>query len=97
MRKIIVLCAALVATSAEAQSDKMKEGLYLFREGAKRLLEGLQDEVQPALEGLQSWLDNIDLYELPEVLPNGDIIIRRKTPLEPEDGPAEEGGAPIDL
>ncbi len=35
----------------------------------------------PALRELQGALQNLDAYHPPEVLPNGDILIRRKEPL----------------
>ena len=43
-------------------------------------------EMEPALEDLQGFVDNLNAYHPPEILPNGDILIRRKTP--------EEMGAP---
>ena len=60
----------------------MTEALRLF-------MKGLMQEVEPALDDLGDLLDNLDAYHPPEVLPNGDIIIRRKTPLDRE---LEEGG-----
>lgn len=59
-------------------------------------LQGLMDEIGPSLQSflaemgpalaeiadqVQDW----SVYELPEILPNGDIILRRKTPLSPSD------------
>ena len=41
---------------------------------------------------LMDKLEDLDAYHLPEVLPNGDIIIRRKVPLIPE---KEEGEVEI--
>ena len=46
-------------------------------------LRDLQEGMEPALRDLMEKLDDLDAYHLPEVLPNGDIIIRRKTPLDP--------------
>lgn len=53
----------------------MAEALRLF-------MQGLMKEMEPALDDLSELLDNLDAYHPPEMLPNGDIIIRRKTPLE---------------
>jgi len=81
----------------------MSEGLTLMEEGAKLLFHGLMTEMEPALKDLQGLADQMApaLTELqgligdftnfhaPEVLPNGDIIIRRKVPLKVE--PKDDG------
>ena len=72
----------LAAQDEESGRDLMTEALRLF-------MKGLMQEVEPALDDLGDLLDNLDAYHPPEVLPNGDIIIRRKTPLDRE---LEEGG-----
>ncbi|MFV2051958.1 hypothetical protein [Aliiroseovarius sp. YM-037] len=103
----ISLSAVLLAVpvSAETASDgkeDMQEGFSLLEEGAKILLRGLMEEMEPAMEDLQGFAENMgpamrelqgmigDMtdYHMPERLPNGDIIIRRKTPLE-NDAPGE--------
>jgi hypothetical protein len=83
-----------------------EDGLGLMQEGAKLLFEGLMQEMAPAIEGmgealqemepavrdLLALIDDIRNYQAPEMLPNGDIIIRRKpdAPLRPlEDGEIE--------
>ena len=90
------LSAALFATPALAEDD-MQDGLSLLEEGAKLFFKGLEDEMEPALKEfadavepamreLMRLVDDMDAYHLPERLPNGDIIMRRKTPadLRPE-------------
>jgi len=52
----------------------------------KEMHDGLgeaMDEMGPALQKLAEMIDDIRNYEAPEVLPNGDIIIRRKRPEAP--------------
>lgn len=80
----------------------MQEGFSLLEEGAKILLRGLMEEMEPAMEDLHGLAENMapamrelqgmigDMtdYHMPERLPNGDIIIRRKTPLT-EDVPGD--------
>lgn len=61
------------------------EGAEKLSEGLKLLFQGLMDEGQEGWEKLGDWLDDMNAYEAPERLPNGDIIIRRKEPL-PEGG-----------
>lgn len=71
----------------------MQDGLSLLEEGAKLFFKGLADEMEPALRDfadavepsmreLMRLIDDMDAYHLPERLPNGDIIMRRKTPIE---------------
>ncbi|MCG6903994.1 MAG: AAA+ family ATPase [Rhodobacter sp.] len=79
------LCAALAVSPAFAfaQSDErqdLREGMDLLSEGTKLLLKGLMGEIEPALRELEGALQDWNAYHPPEVLPNGDIIIRRKTP-----------------
>ncbi|WP_294612235.1 hypothetical protein [Roseovarius sp.] len=47
------------------------------------------EEMGPALSELMGKVGDLSAYHAPEVLPNGDIIIRRKTPQEIE--PLPEG------
>ena len=74
------------------------EGLMQEMEPALEDLQGFADEMEPAfrqfseamgpmVRDLFDKIDDINRYELPEVLPNGDIIIRRK----PDTEPLEEG------
>jgi len=85
----------------------VEDGLGLLGEGTRLILEGLmeemrpmfeqarpyfEDEVLPFLNRMGELMDDITSYELPERLPNGDIIIRRSPDaprFEPEVG---EGG-----
>ncbi|MCV2880624.1 AAA+ family ATPase [Actibacterium sp. XHP0104] len=107
MKQIAILCVAAILALSPAQAETvdgkgdMDEGLSLLEEGARLLLKGLAEEMEPALEDLTQKLqpavvellrliDDFDAYHMPERLPNGDIIIRRKDPLPlPEPG---EGG-----
>ncbi len=108
MKQILISAFALslTMTPAAAQDDttgEVSEGMNLMEEGAKLLLRGLLNEMDPAIEELRDLADEIgpqmqlfaeemgpafaelmaqvdDLrnYEPPELLPNGDIIIRRR-------------------
>jgi hypothetical protein len=89
---ILALCLAM-ATPATAQDEgDTQRGFDLLREGSRLILEGLMDDVRPMLESarpffeeemlpflesLGSLIDDLSAYEMPERLPNGDIIIRR--------------------
>jgi hypothetical protein len=106
MRRTIALTLclglALPAVAQEAGTEggttDMDEGFSLLEEGTRLLLRGLMAEMEPALRDLQGALQNLDAYHPPEVLPNGDILIRRKEPLEAAPGaPVEPGEGEVDL
>jgi len=112
MKQIFALAIALMLwvspIYAEAGTQDPEspepEGFSLMEEGAKALLRGLLQEIEPALEDLEGFatemgpameelraiIGDFSAYHLPEVLPNGDIIIRRKIPLVPEVAPEIE-------
>lgn len=59
-------------------------------------LEAFADEMGPAILKLVDLMDEITHYEMPEILPNGDIIIRR-SPDAPAYVPPEVDGETIEL
>lgn len=83
--------------------DEMQPAIDDFTGMAEELAPALQmlaDEMGPALIALMGQIDSIRHYEAPEILPNGDIILRRKPdapPYVPPAAPEGEGAAPIDL
>ena len=83
-------CLALAPAQAQTGDNDLKEGMDLLSEGTKLLLRGLMGEIEPALRELEGALQDLHAYHPPEALPNGDIIIRRKRPLEPY-APDEDG------
>ncbi len=79
---IPIVCASWVALCGAAQAeDRPENGLELFEEATRLILKGLIEELGPAWDEMQHLLENLSAYHPPEILPNGDIIIRRKTPL----------------
>lgn len=74
----------------------VEEGVSLMQQGAEILLRGLMDnmepalkdmgaavaEIEPKLRDLMAMVDDITKYHAPEMLENGDILLRRKTPAE---------------
>ena len=72
-----------------AGNPDIAAGREMITEGLKKLFEGLKDEFEPAGEAaeqgwndLVTWLGDLSAFEAPERLPNGDILIRRKIPLD---------------
>ncbi len=64
------------------------DDLQGMAEGIEPALREFVQEMGPAFADLLGRIDNLSNYHPPEMLPNGDIILRRKTPLEivPDDG-----------
>ncbi|WP_170758676.1 hypothetical protein [Ruegeria lacuscaerulensis] len=52
------------------------------------------EEMGPALAELAGKVQDWSAYETPEMLPNGDIIIRKKPPQDPEDIPEQSEEEP---
>ena len=74
--------------------DRTEEAMREMVEGIEpdlnQLLQKMEPEMQrlmgqilPELQALSELVGGIDNYEMPEVLPNGDIIIRRKDDAPP--------------
>ena len=94
----LTLIAALAALPATAQetTPPAEDGWSLMREGANLLFDSFRSEMEPALDEMMGALagaepmirDLIGMmgevrnYHAPEIQPNGDILIRRKTPAE---------------
>ena len=74
---------SLLAVPAAAEEDGLREGFSLLQEGTRMMLRGLMAELEPGLRELQDRIGDLSAYHPPEILPNGDILIRRKDPLEP--------------
>ncbi|WP_321365797.1 AAA+ family ATPase [uncultured Celeribacter sp.] len=102
MKKIALIPMLFLAAPAlaeDAPSDA-EEGWNLLREGSKLLLEHLFEEMGPALEELEElegYVDDLNAYEAPVILPNGDILIRRKPEVTPEEETPDIPGEGIDL
>lgn len=106
---ILSAALALPATAQEADEPGIRDGLGMLSEGSRLILEGLmgemrpfvEDQMIPLLQDLNGMIDDMSAYHAPEILPNGDILIRRR--VEPEDTPdAPETSAdpvqnPVDL
>lgn len=95
--------SALLAPPAMADAQTLPETLEdlerqaedLLGKDARRAIERLLPMIETLMERLPVVIDNLPEYEMPEIMPNGDIIIRRKrdlpridrkTPDQPKDG-----------
>jgi hypothetical protein len=74
-----------LAPPAAAQQSETDRGGALMQQGAELLLRGLLGRLGPQLDDLRRLEDvarqlgDLSDYQLPEILPNGDILIRRKS------------------
>lgn len=83
----LLIVAALASPVGAARADSLQEE----REEAERLAGEALSKMMRALDLL---IDSVPHYAAPEILPNGDIIIRRLDPDEEEDEPIETDGGP---
>lgn len=89
---LVALSLALPAaaqTPAPNPDAEISEGFEQLSEGLRRLLGGLLGKADEAGDEIgQGWarlieqLGDLSEYEAPEILPNGDILIRRKPEAE---------------
>ena len=91
MKQLFLICAvALVPVAAPAQ-EKPPLGFGEFAplaEDFREFFEGFAEGMKPLMEQLADKMSDLNAYHAPEVLPNGDIIIRRKP--KTDDAPDEE-------
>lgn len=92
----LTLPQTVVPATAQETSPQAEEGWSLLREGTRLLFESFRSEMEPALQDmadaiagaepmlrdLLGMMGEVRNYHAPEILPNGDILIRRKTPEE---------------
>ena len=100
------LALALPAAAQDAappggtERGEIGQGIDLLGDGARLILRGLAQEMEPALRGLGAdiaalrpmledlarMIGDMRNYHAPEMLPNGDIVIRRRIPAPPPGG-----------
>lgn len=100
---LVILAASATAAPARTILAQSTEELRL-PERMDRALREMMDELKPALDDALDYMRSFEViddprhYEMPEVLPNGDIIIRRRddAPAFSPDAPEEEDSLPVD-
>jgi hypothetical protein len=73
-------------TEAQPALDEMGKAL----EEMKPALDALGEEIGPKITQLFAIVDDFTNYDMPVMLPNGDILIRRTAPLPPKSLPEGE-------
>ncbi|WP_293574832.1 hypothetical protein [Phaeobacter sp.] len=69
------------------------DDLKALAEGLGPSLQSFLSEMGPALADIASEIEDWSVYERPEILPNGDIIIRRKPDTQPDTIPPQDNGS----
>ncbi len=101
---VALAMAAPAAAQDDTQNNTQNDSISDFKkrfgklsDNAQTLLEGWKeeigpklDEIGPALGEMIDRLGDMSAFHAPEVLENGDILIRRKQPLTPEPAPVPE-------
>lgn len=82
-----ILTAAVIAASPIAADDSKsplptEDELEQLGELAESWMKRFADRMSPMVEQLKDMVDDMNAYQAPEMLPNGDIIIRRKPDVE---------------
>lgn len=103
----LVLGLAIPAAPADAHPHDPSEPDAPLSERIEGIFRDLMESVEPTIDELRETLrvferiDSLEHYESPEILPNGDIVIRRREdapPYEPPQSPEEAPDAqPRDL
>ncbi len=103
LRSLVAGAALAAVLSPAAKANDLPEALRelerqaedLFGDEARRAAERLLPMIEMLMERLPIVIDNLPDYEMPEILPNGDIIIRRKRalpPINPDAPPLSKDG-----
>lgn len=78
-RVLFVLCLSLAPLSASAEEQsEFERWQELLEKSTEALLGDIINELGPELVEMMEGLNSLRGYHAPEVLPNGDIIIRRR-------------------
>lgn len=75
------------------EMEPAMDDLRAFAETMEPAMRQFVREMGPALAEVLKKVDDLTMYHPPEMLPNGDIIMRRKQPVPPvaPEAPAENG------
>ncbi|WP_136634623.1 hypothetical protein [Pseudooceanicola onchidii] len=79
------------------EMDPAMDRLRAFAEDAGPAMDSFLREMGPALMELMQDVKDFSAYHPPEILPNGDIILRKKVPDEVEEKPEPGPNGEIEL
>lgn len=81
--------AQLFFEGMKREMEPALDDLMGLAENMEPALREFVSEMGPAFVELMGQIEDLSAYHPPEILPNGDIIIRKKTPEELADEPIE--------
>ena len=93
IRALVVTLVMILAAPAQAQQDCAPGSIGCGALGG--LLGDLMRQVDPWLADLAEMLGDLSGWHAPEVLDNGDILIRRRQPVVPDAAPGDEPQVPV--
>ncbi|MEB3418219.1 hypothetical protein ACFSDD_14920 [Salipiger marinus] len=96
-RSLMERGADLFLRGLRDEMDPALRGLQDLATEMGPALQGFLQQMGPALSGILDEVEDWSRYEPPVMLPNGDILIRRKPdaePLDPEDAPNDPMRSP---
>jgi hypothetical protein len=80
IRSVVLLAAVLLAAPLLGTMPASPAHAQAERQEQPSPSERLQEGAAAIVDGLRMLMDQLQSYQPPEVLPNGDIIIRRRPP-----------------
>ena len=89
--------AEMFLKGLEQQMEPALEDLRALTDELGPQMQDFFQEMGPAFRDLLDEVEDWSLYHAPEVLPNGDIILRRRQPDEPAPEESETPGDQVDL
>lgn len=109
MRRVLALCLTLAAAPALAQDAPAPETPPALMDQVEGLMQKFLDRFAPQMEQMEQGLNALEpdlqdfmgkmrdmvQYHPPEMLPNGDILIRRKQPDPAPQPEVPEGDDPV--
>ncbi|MDF1669836.1 MAG: hypothetical protein P1U83_09490 [Roseovarius sp.] len=81
--------AQLFFEGIRREMEPALDDLMALADDMEPVLRDFVSEMGPAFVELLSQIEDLSAYHPPEILPNGDIILRKKTPEEMPDEPIE--------
>lgn len=78
LASIIVALGTPSLAEGSSTFDDLRKELERLGQDSQSFMQEFFMGLAPLMEDLGDQIGNLNLYEAPEILPNGDIIIRRK-------------------
>ncbi len=87
---VTMATAVVLAWPGEPVAANNASGSAEIQEEAEQARRKIEEALGNLIAGLKLMMDSIPQYEAPEILENGDILIRRKRPESADDGTGQD-------